>query len=592
MGFEFWYTSSLVILMSVFLFWEILEVELTVFGVLMLLIIGDVITLKEAFAGFSNEGMLTIALLFVVAGALNNTGMLKHLNSHIFGQGNSPYWSKLLRIMVPISAISAFMNNTPVVAMMIPAVRNWADKYGKAASKFLIPISYAAIFGGMCTLIGTSTNLIVHGLMLESGMEGMGMFEISKIGVPVAIVGMLYVAMVGHRSLPDRKEPIVELGEHTREFVIELKVTPEYAQIGKSVEEAGLRHLKGLFLFQIEREEEMIAPAKPHEKIHLGDRLFFTGVPKTILELQKTPGLQLTKDSHFDLKQYDSNQIRTFECVISSVSPLVGKTVRESNFRTNYGAVIIAIHRHGQRMESKIGDIRLHPGDTLLVLASRDFRKRYYHRNDFYLIAGSESPPSRPRWQGYLSVGAFLGMLLLTVAAGLPLLASAACAVLLLILSKTVTSNEARRMVDWRVLVIIALSLGVAEAVEKAGVATVLAEGIVQLSSSFGVMGVVTAIYFLTSFYTLIMTNNATAALIFPIAISTAGMMEADPRAFAMTVVLGAAASFATPISYQTNLMVYGPGGYKFMDFVRIGIPLQIIVAVMSLFLLWVVYFS
>jgi di/tricarboxylate transporter len=590
MEFEIWYTAVLLLIMSIFLIWEWIEVEVTLFTVLLLLVIGRVITLQDAFAGFSNEGMLSIAFLFVVVGALNNSGVIRHLSGLIFGSRSAGISRKLLRLLLPIAAISAFMNNTPVVAVMIPAVLSWADKQNQAPSKYLIPISFAAILGGMCTLIGTSTNLIIHGLMIDYGLKGFSLFEISKVGVPVTLLGILFVSLIGYRLLPERKKPLVELGEDTREFVIELKVTGDYENIGKTIEEAGLRHLKGLFLFQIERNGEIIAPAKPYEKILPGDRLFFTGIPQSILELQKTPGLRLTKDSHFDLKQYDSSEVKTFECVISPGSPLLRKTVRESNFRGKYEAVIIAIHRHGERIKRKIGDIVLQPGDTLLVLAGKDFREIWYHSRDFYLIAGAETLASKPPWRGYVSAGILLSIVLLTFLKILPLLSAAGLGVILLLLTRTTTPGEARNMVDWRVLVIIALSLGIAAAIKKSGLAAVLAEMIVNFGHSFGVFGVLISIYVLTSLYTTIITNNAAAALLFPIAMSSAAAVQGEPQAFAITVMIAAAASFATPISYQTNLMVYGPGGYKFNDFLKIGIPLQILVGVFALGLIYYFY--
>ncbi|RMF56933.1 MAG: SLC13 family permease [Calditrichaeota bacterium] len=588
--FDLWYTAFLLILMSVFLVKEWVEIELAIFSTLLLLVVGRVITIHEAFSGFSNEGMLTIAMLFVMAGALNNSGILTQITALLFGSNNTSTTRKLLRILFPVSAISAFMNNTPVVAMLIPAIRSWANKNNYAPSKFLIPISYAAILGGMCTLIGTSTTLIVHGLMIDYGLKGMTLFEISKVGIPLAVLGVLFISFLGHHLLPEKKEPLVELGEQTREFVIELKVTPEYENVGKTIEGAGLRHLKGLFLFQIERDGNIIAPAGPDERIQVGDRLFFTGVPKTILELQKTPGLQLTKDSHFDLKQYDSSKIKTFECVISPGSPLVGKTVRESNFRGKYEAVIIAIHRHGERVQQKVGDIVLKAGDTLLVLADKTFRSRWYHSNDFYLIAGAETVPSKPKWQAYLSLITFITVILFTVLKILPLLAAVGLGVVVLIATRTITPTEVRAAVDWRVLIIIAMSLGIAHAVDKSGLAAEFANVLVQLSSNVGSLGALIGIYLVTSVYTIIITSNATAALLFPVAYSTAKAINGDPHAFAITVVIAAAASFATPISYQTNLMVYGAGGYRFSDFLKIGIPLQILTGVFAIGLIYYFY--
>ena len=591
MDFHFWYTLILLCLLSLFLVLERPEVEVTLFVALALLVLGDVITIKEALAGFSNEGMLTIALLFIVAGSLHYTGITARISHSIFGSNSSSLTRKLLRIIFPVSALSAFMNNTPLVAMLIPAVRSWTERHHLAPSKFLIPISYAAILGGACTLIGTSTNLIVHGLMIDHGMVGMSLFEISLIGVPVALIGILFIVTVGQRLLPNRKQPIVELGENTREFVIELKVTPEYQNIGKSIEDAGLRHLKGLFLFQIERDGQVIAPASPKEKIREGDRLFFTGLPKTILELQKTPGLQLIKDSSFDLKNYHSADIGTYEAVVSPVSPLVGQNVRESQFRKRYGAVIIAIHRHGERINRKIGDIVLRPGDTLLLLAGRDFRDKWYHSKDFYLVSHAEEVPSRPAWQGRLALGTFIGMLGLVVANVLPLSVAALLAAVFLVLTRTITPSEARQMLDLRVLVIIAASFGIASALENSGLAQFLGQSMVHAVRGFGIPGVLAGVYFLTSAYSTMITSNATAAILFPVGMTAAAAAQADPRPFAIAVALAAALSFATPISYQTNLMVYGPGGYKFKDFLKIGLPLQLLLGIIAVILLYWLYF-
>jgi di/tricarboxylate transporter len=384
---------------------------------------------------------------------------------------------------------------------------------------------------------------------------------------------------------------MIELGEKTREFVIELKVTQEYKDIGKSIEDAGLRHLTGLFLFQIERAGQIIAPAEPQEEICLDDRLFFTGIPKTILELQKTPGLQLIKESTFDLKQYDSDKIKTFEAVISPSSPLVGQNVRESNFRDKYRAVIIAIHRNGHRIRKKIGDVFFHPGDTLLLLAERKFRMKWYHSNDFYLISSAESVASKPQWQAYFSISVLALMILLTVGEILPLIASVGLAALILVVSRIVSPSDARQMVDWKVLIVIASAFGIAAAVDNSGLAKFVADYLFEISRSMGVIGGLACIFIITSLYTSLITNNAAAALIFPVAFSIAMEMNVDIRPFVIAVAIAAGASFATPIGYQTNLMVYGPGGYKFKDYLRIGVPLQLLVGIIAVFLIYKLYF-
>ena len=590
MGFEFWYTSLLLLAMTVVLVREWVDIEIAVTVTLLLLIIGKVITPQEAFRGFSNIGVLSIAILFVVAGSIKSTGLLGELNHVIYGSKKSSLVRKMFRLLFPVTVFSAFVNNAPIVAMLIPSVKDWAKKNNYAPSKFLLPVSYAAIFGGMCTLIGTSTNLIVHGLLIQNGYEGFSFFEISKIGIPAALLGLGYMGLVGSRLLPDRKEAITQLGEKTREFVMELKVTESYSGVGKTIEEAGLRHLAGLFLFQVERNKHIITPATPDEIIQVNDRFFFTGIPETIMELQKIPGLRLIEDSSFDLKNFDSMKVKTFEAVISPSSPLVGKNVRESNFRQHYDAVIIAIHRSGDRIRKKIGDIVLHPGDTLLLLAPVDFFDKWYHSKDFYLVSNPLKVDSMPRKNKMIAAAALLGMILMTVLNILPLIASAGLAVVILLVTRTISRSDAESMIDWKVLVVIGSAFGIATAIQNSGVAAFFAEQIVKTGKEFGTFGVLCAVYFLTSLYNTIITSNATAALFFPIGISAALAIGADVRPFALAVTIGAAASFASPISYQTNLMVYGPGGYKFKDYLKVGVALQLLIGLLAVTLIYLFY--
>jgi di/tricarboxylate transporter len=592
LNFPFLYTLLLIVFMTIFLVKEIFDPDIVIFSTLLLLIVGRVITIDEAFVGFSNSGMLTVGCLFIVARALQETGILNQLGDIFLGNGEESISLKLLRFLFPVSAISAFFNNTPIVAMLIPAIRTWTRKNDYAVSKFLIPLSYAAILGGTCTLIGTSTNLVIHGLMIENGIGGMSFFEISKIGVPLMFIGVLIVSFVSHRFLPDRKEPIIELGDHTREFVIGLKVQSDYRYCGWSIEEAGLRHLKGLFLFQIERNQKIIAPIGHDEKIQVNDRLFFTGLPRTIIELQKTPGLMALKDTKFDLKNYDSDRVKTFEAVISPASPLIGYNVRESNFRGRYNAAILAIHRSGERIKKKVGDIVLRAGDTLLILARSDFLKDWYNSRDFYLVSESEKISSKPRWYSIFSLS-ILALMIVSMALNIvPILASVSIAAVILVMSKCITRQNARRSIEWHVLIIIASSFGIARALDNSGVAYFLASKLIILVGYFGILGILTGIYFMTSLYTELITNNAAAALLFPIALSAAHQAGVDPRPFLIAVAIGASASFATPLGYQTNLMVYGPGGYKFKDFLKVGIPMNIVIGVAAITIIYVFNFA
>ncbi|MCK4889400.1 MAG: SLC13 family permease, partial [Candidatus Aminicenantes bacterium] len=568
----------------------LIEVDIAIFSALILLIIGGVIDVKEAFSGFSNHGMLTVAFLFVVAGALQKTAAIDQFGHVVLGRGKKTSIT-LLRFLPGVASISAFFNNTPIVAILIPTIVGWAKKKNISPSKLLIPLSYAAILGGLCTLIGTSTNLVVHGLMLENGMKGFSFFEISKVGVPMAIFGIFLLSLFGHKLLPDRKEPIAELGEKTREFVSEMKVGSNFEKLGFSIEDAGLRHLKGLFLFQIERDKKLLTSVSPDENILLNDRLFFVGLPETIMDLRNIKGLTLLKDIVFDPSNYDSEEVSTFEVVISSNSPLVGKCVRESKFRTYYDAVIIAIHRSGDRIKEKIGDIVLRPGDTLMILANRDFIDLWYNKRDFFLVSRSADVESKPKIYSYLSLTVLTLMIVMMALQVVPVLLAVSTASIILIISGTISPYSARNSIDWKVILVIASAFGIAKGMLNSGVASFLADKIISVSGSLGPIGLIAVIYFITSFYTEIITNNAAAALIVPVAISVSSSAGIDPIPLLIAVAIAASASFATPIGYQTNLMVYGPGGYKFKDYLKIGIPMNLIMGVIAVLLIYFIYY-
>lgn len=582
MSFNFYFTFVVLIVLTVVLVKDIVSAEIAVFGSLIIFLLAKIISVKEAFAGFSNPGVISIALLFIVAGGLKSAGLMNTLSGIMLGKNNSSLRFKLLRLMLPVTASSAFMNNTPIVAILLPSVKSWAEKNNLSPSKFLIPLSYAAILGGMITLIGTSTNLIVHGLLIQNGLKGFSFFEITPVGILVALFGIIYVAFLAPRWLPERIKSTSSM-ENAREFVMELKVTPDFAGVGKTVEEAGLRHLKGLFLFQIERNGEVITAVSSQEKIRIGDRLFFTGLPETIVELQKRPGLQLVKNVDFELKNYDSDKVKVFEAVISNTSPLIGKSVRDSQFRTIYGGVILAIHRNGERIEKKIGDIVLKSGDTLLVLAESLFYNKWYNSKDFYLIAGSSPVDSKPVKQAVIAVATLVGMILLVVFHLLELPVAAGLAAIILVVTKVISPRRAREFVDFKVLLVIASAFGIAQAISNSGMAEFLAKLLLYLKSYFGIVGLLAGLFYLTSFYNIIITSNATAALVFPVAITLANDVGLPVHPFALILTIAAAASFASPLSYQTNLMVYGPGGYRFRDYIKFGLPLQLAVGVIAI---------
>ena len=585
------YTAGVVLLMTIALVKELIKPEVIVFSALLLLVFGGVITMNEAVQGFSNKGMLTVAFLFIVSASMQVSGSLDKLVSNLLGKGNHRMYSKYFRLMVPIAGMSAFLNNTPVVATMIPILRRWAKRMSLPPSKFLIPLSYAAIFGGTCTLIGTSTNLVVHGMMLDRGIAGLGFFELTKVSLPVAILGIAFIAFVGHYLLPSKREPLVELGESTREFVVEMTVSADYPMVNKSIKQAGLRHLKGLFLFQITRGQNVIAPVNHDETIRVDDRLFFTGLPETIYELQKTPGLHIVKDLEFDLKNLDSDRLQTYEAVVSNSSHLIGQTVRDSNFRTIYDAVILAIHRSGSRINKKVGDIVFKPGDTLFMLAKKGFDSKWYHTTDFSLVSPSLEVYSKPRWKGNLALFLLAVMILLAAFKVVPMILAAASTAIVMVILNIINPDNALKSVNWGVLLIIASSFGIGQALENSGLATIIASGLIKSLEFLGPLGIIAGIFFITSIYTELITNNAAAAIMFPIALATGKLLNIDPRPLFITLAIAASASFATPIGYQTNLMVYGPGGYRFKDFLKIGVMMNLFVGVAVILIVYGLFF-
>jgi di/tricarboxylate transporter len=585
------YTSIILLVLAVILANEIVRPALAVFLALLLLLFGRIITVEEAFDGFSNQGMITVGFLFVVSAALQASGLYENMVMKVLGNTRTRPVKRYLRLLFPVAGLSAFLNNTPIVASLIPLIKSWSKKTGITSSKLLLPISYAAILGGTCTLIGTSTNLIVHGMLLEQKMPGLNFFEITRIGLPATLFGLLFVTFFGNRLLPERKELAVQLGEQTREFVVAIKVGSRFEHLGKTVEAAGLRHLQGLFLFQIIRNDQIIAPVSHDERLFVRDCLFFTGLPETIYELQKMPGLHVIKDTEFDLKNIDSDALGTYEAVVSNHSPLIGQTVRESDFRNRYNAVILAIHRSGSRLKQKVGDIVFEPNDTLFLIAKKGFDKTWYHQTDFALVSSSVDIYQKPRWKGNLAMGLLALMVLVAAFNWLPIIQAAAAAAVLMVVIGIISPTDARKSVNMDVLLLIACSFGIARALNNSGLAQLLARQLTAGMHIFGSIGVIIGLYAITCMFSWIITNNAVAAIMFPIALALTRVSHLDVRAVMLTLAMGASSSFVTPISYQTNLMVYSPGGYQFRDYIKIGLPLNIIVGIVTVLSIQLFYF-
>ncbi len=566
--------------------------DIVLLGGLGILLLSGILTPAQAFSGFGNEGLITVALLYIVAEGLQQTGAINFVGQQLLGRPKS-VTSAQARVVLPTAIASAFLNNTPVVAVLLPMINEWAKKNRISVSWFLLPLSYAAILGGLCTLIGTSTTLVVNGLLIDAGYPSLGMFEISAVGVPAAVLGLLFILCCSRRLLKERK-PAKELLEDPREYSVEMLVEENCPLVGKTIEEAGLRHLSDMYLVEIVRQDRVLAAVAPSERIQANDRLVFVGIADSVAELQKIPGLRPATDQVFKLDSPRSERC-LIEAVVSSHCPILYMTVREGEFRTRYNAAIIAVARSGKRIRKKIGDIVLQPGDTLLLEAHPSFIQTQRHSKDFFLISevANSRPPRHER--AWIARGILAGMILVASLGLLSMLKAALIAAAAMVVTRCCRMSEARRAVDLSVLIVIATGLGIGKAVEVSGTARFLADHAVAAIGAKPWL-VLIFVYLITMVLTNLITAKAAAVLVFPIAmaavqsLSTQMGVSVNYLPFAIAVIMAAAAGFVTPIAYQTNLMVMGPGGYRTEDFLRLGIPLSLIVALVTLTLAPIVW--
>ncbi|MCC7476405.1 MAG: SLC13 family permease [Pirellulales bacterium] len=560
--------------------------ELVMLSALLVFVCAQIVPLKDALAGFSNSAVLTIGALFVVGSGLQATGAVEFLSRVLLGRPKKG--TPLMRLVAPVAGLSSFMNNTPVVAFFLPVFVHIARKIQVSPSKLLIPLSYASILGGTCTLIGTSTNFVVDGAIRAEKMPGLGMWELAPVGVPVTIVGLIYLATIGQRLLPSRTDLLEYAEAHPREYTLELIVRPECPLVGKTVRRSGLRDLPGLYVYGIERGAERMSPASPEERIKVGDILCFSGIVGTIVDAQKIRGLEPVDHAAADdgdelamsglaERAVPRSGLQLCEVVISPASPLIGHSVKEANFRGQYGAPIIAVHRSGEKLEQKIGQIVLQPGDTLLVDAPNDFVKRWRNSRDFILVSGLEDSAPIIHHKAWISLSLFLavvvGMTAFTEQATLVAMIGAT----LTVLTGCLAPRDAHRAVELPVLLLIASALGVSQALDRSGAAEWIAGTLLSWAQPYGKVAVLAVIVVMTGLLTELLSNNACAALMSVLTLAAAKQMGMDPRPLLIAVAVTSSYGFATPLGYQTNLMVLGPGGYRFTDYLKVGMPLDLI---------------
>lgn len=580
MSVDAWLTLSIIIACFGALSLSRLPADVILLGGVGILLLLDVLTVESALVGFSNEGVATVGVLYIVAHALTAAGAVEWLSSGILGRPKSLKVAQL-RLMIPVAFFSSLLNNTPVVAMMVPVVTDWSRRMNFPASQLMMPLSFAAIIGGMCTLIGTSTNLVINGMLTQLQLETqLGIFDPAWVGIPCVFAVVAFIVLTSNRLLP-YKLGAARRFEDTRQYTVEMIVESTSPLAGRSIEDAGLRHLPGLYLAEIVRGSRVITRVSPTVHLMAEDRLVFAGNVDAVVELKKITGLVSAEDQVFKLDQGVSER-SLVEVVISPDFPLLGRSVRDGNFRKYYGAVIIAVSRDGAQIKQRIGDIELKPGDTLLLETNSEFFSKQRFARDFLVVSPvAEFHPVRHR-KRWIAIVILLGMVASVSIGLLSMFKASMVAAVLMVMTGCCTINGARRSISWQVLAAIAASLALGKAMQDSGLADQIALGLVATAAG-SPLATMLALFALTALFSALITNVAAAVLLFPIAVAASQDLGVSVIPYAITLMVAASASFSTPIGYQTNMMVWGPGEYRFVDFLKLGVPLTVVVGIVTL---------
>ena len=559
-------------------------------GVIALGIMG-VLTPSEILRGFANEQVAVVIMLLVLGDIIRKTAVMELIFDRFFRYAKS-YKGFLSRMMLLISGFSAFLNNTPLVAVMIPYVHNWCRRNNISPSKFMMPLSYAAILGGCATLIGTSTNLIVNGLVVEQNispdLHELKIFDFVWVGLPMMVLGYFYMIFFGHRLLPDKPDLITQFSTTRREYLIEARVKDRSPLIGKTVEGAHLRSQTGFYLVELWRRGYKITEFTDDLLLDKGDLLVFAGDTQVIADMiNSESGLSIPEAGMLTKR----SRMEVIEVVVSQNSTLIGNSVRETNFRSKYDAAILSVHRNGEMLKGKTGEAELKAGDVLLLYTGEKFVPRSTQTEDFYFISKVREIRKTEWWKNTILLGGLLLSIALSALKVFPLFMSLLILLMSSLIMKLTTPRDIPRSIDYNLAIIIVLSLALGTAMVKSGAADLIARGIINLFAPLGKTGILTGIFFITSVLAAYITSKAAAAIVFPISVATAVTLDLNPVPFVLVVAYGAAANFMTPVGFQTNLMVYGPGGYSFRDFFRIGAPLTLLYMITAVLLLSVIYF-
>lgn len=562
-----------VFLLFLLIYKEYVKASVSFLLAVLLFSITGILTPAEVLSGFANESIASILMLILIATGIRKNFQLENLFDAVFRKANT-YRGFLFRMMSQVAILSSIINNTPVVALMTPYVVEWGKKHNIAPSRLLIPLSYATIMGGMITLIGTSTTLILNGFLQDYNHPSLLFEDLFVIGSSVTVVGILFILFIGYKLLPDHKDVLKTYKENKREYVVETRVLPGSKLIGKNLLDAGLRNLKGVYLVEILRGTKMIFPVEPIEVLAEEDILFFAGNTKDIVDLINSDvGIELPTTA----KSYDSDNAEIVEAVMNNYSSLINTTVKKSDFRNRYNAAIVAIHRNGKKVSGRIGDIVLQVGDLLLLYTGSDFRNRVEIYRDLYVVSRLQNIV-KPGNKKYYALGlmAICAIILLNFSQ-LTLFPALMIILCIMIGFNLITTRDVKRELDLNMIIILVFSLAVGQAIIKTDAGNMVAMAIIDLLEPYGNIAILIGILILTNLLASFIGNVGAVSISFPLAYAISTNLEINGYPFFLTVAYAASAAFLTPISYQTNLIIYGPGGYKFKDFFRIGLPVNFV---------------
>ena len=558
-------------------------------AVAVLLVLG-ILPARDVIGVFANEAPITVAAMFVLSAALERTGVVAAAGALVLRYAGRSPQAAMLAVTVGAAVVSAFMNNTPVVVILTPIVVMLAHAVGRSPSKYLIPLSYATVLGGGCTLLGTSTNIVASGAAVQHGLEPFGLFEITPLGVPVTLLGIGYLMLVGLRLLPDRQAfSSLSASTSQRQFLTEVLIPLGSPLVGQTLEEAQVGRKLGATVVDLLRNRLSFAAEIDKLVLKAGDRIVLRTKATDILNLRQQSDVLFGSEGQHALEPIASQKTVVMEGIVGPRSQLAGRRVADLNLQRLYAVYVLAVHRQGEDLRGNFDQLRLTFGDTLLLEGSPDGMRQLFEQGALVSLSEPAERPHR-RHRAWLAVLALVVVILGATLEVVPISGLALAASILVVAGGCLDADEAYAAINWPVMMLIFGSLAMGRAMEASGAAHLVVEGMMQIVGGLGPVTVLAALYFLTMVLTEFLSNNATAILLVPIAIGLAEGLGVDPRAFVVAVMIASSNAFATPVGYQTNTFVYGAGGYRFVDFVRIGVPLNLLVwgaSVLLIPLIW-----